>query len=108
MWSAVNFIKLGKYWGEVITIANETAKGLSFDLGKIFINSAEMGLINKVMEIENKGEVYTIRVIEEQMIINTFLKADCNFWAVKCKDPGVKIRAVQMTRKVKGRMEQGN
>lgn len=46
-------------------------------MGKVVVNTSVMDLINEVMKVECRGEVYSIRVAEEQMVLNTFLKAEC-------------------------------
>lgn len=45
-------------------------------MGKVPVNTSRMELINDIMEVENREEIYKVRVIEEQMILTTFLKAD--------------------------------
>lgn len=77
LWSAVNFIKLGKIWGEVVNVADETSKCLSFAVGKVLVSTSAMDPVNEVMDIECRNEVFKIRVVEEQLVIHTFLKTIC-------------------------------
>lgn len=44
-----------------------------------------MEMINEVVTVESKGILHQVRVIEEQMVINTFIQSDCS-----C--PGCKIQ----------------
>lgn len=87
LWCATNINKLGQIWGEVITEAEETFKCLSFVVGKVLISTSKMELINEVMDIECRNEVFKIRVIEEQMVIHTFLKADCTCKGCNVQEP---------------------
>lgn len=36
-----------------------------------------MKLINATVDLENNGRSFQIRIVEEQMVVNTFLKTDC-------------------------------
>ncbi|KAI8561024.1 hypothetical protein RHMOL_Rhmol04G0303500 [Rhododendron molle] len=77
LWNVQTFSNIGLIWGDVILIADDTIKDLTFSVGKVLISTKEMELINQVVEIENKGKTSQIRVIEEQMVINTILRTDC-------------------------------
>ncbi|KAG5555635.1 hypothetical protein RHGRI_006326 [Rhododendron griersonianum] len=78
LWNSITFSKIGQNWGGVVLIADETVKSLSFSVGKVLISTKEMDLINQTMELENKGKIWKIRIIEEQMVINTILRTDCS------------------------------
>ncbi|GFS37612.1 hypothetical protein Acr_00g0053050 [Actinidia rufa] len=69
--------EIGKIWGEVIMLAEETLKKLSFAVGKILISTTVMELINKVVGLDNNGSSFQIRVMEEQLVVNTVLRTDC-------------------------------
>ncbi|KAI8535023.1 hypothetical protein RHMOL_Rhmol10G0142700 [Rhododendron molle] len=77
LWNAQTFLNIGKLWGEVVLIAEDTLKDLSFSVGKVLISTREMDLINQIVEINNNGSVSQIRVMEEQMVVNTILRTDC-------------------------------
>lgn len=78
LWNMDTFMKLGSIWGDVILISEETVKGLSYAVGKVLISTDVMEIINQIVELENNKKSFQVRVIEEQMVINTFLKTDCN------------------------------
>lgn len=54
-------------------------------MGKVLISTSQMEMINEVVTVESKGILHQVRVIEEQMVINTFIQSDCS-----C--PGCKIQ----------------
>lgn len=78
LWNVHHFIKIGKYWGDVIQVSDDTIKNLSFAVGKVLVSTSIMEGINEVIEVECKGSIYKIRVMEEQLVVNTFLKANCS------------------------------
>ncbi|GFZ18405.1 hypothetical protein Acr_27g0001440 [Actinidia rufa] len=77
LWNLQTFSEIGKIWGEVIMLADDTMKNLSFTVGKVLISTAVMDSINKVMELENNGRISQIRVMEEQLVVNTVLRTNC-------------------------------
>ncbi|GFS45394.1 hypothetical protein Acr_00g0095870 [Actinidia rufa] len=77
LWNLQTFSEIGKIWGEVIMLADDTMKNLSFAVGKVLISTAVMDSINKVVELENNGRISQIRVMEEQLVVNTVLRTDC-------------------------------
>lgn len=85
LWNSSNFSKLGQRWGNVISISDDTIKGISSAVGKVLISTSQMEMINEVVTVESKGILHQVRVIEEQMVVNTFIQADCS-----C--PGCKIQ----------------
>lgn len=78
LWNVDTFKKIGRKWGEVISISDDNFKGLSFIVGKVLISTTVMEIINQVIEVEHKGRIMNIRVIEEHVVINTFLRASCS------------------------------
>ncbi|GFS40280.1 hypothetical protein Acr_00g0067550 [Actinidia rufa] len=77
LWNLQTFSEIGKIWGEVIMLADDTMKNLSFAVGKVLISTTVMDSINKVVELENNGRISQIRVMEEQLVVNTVLNTDC-------------------------------
>lgn len=59
---------------------------MSFAVGKVLISSSQTEMINEVME--SKGKLHQIKAIEEQMVINTFLRTNCS-----C--PGCNVQEMQ-------------
>ncbi|GFS33349.1 hypothetical protein Acr_00g0027860 [Actinidia rufa] len=77
LWNLQTFSEIGKIWGEIIMIAEETLKNLSFVVGKVLISTTVMDSINKTVELDNNGSLTQIRVMEEQLVMNTVLRTDC-------------------------------
>ncbi|KAI8525263.1 hypothetical protein RHMOL_Rhmol13G0217000 [Rhododendron molle] len=77
LWNCATFSKIGQIWGDVVLIADDTIKSLSFSVGKVLISTKEMDLINQTIELESKRKIWKIRIIEEQMVVNTILRTDC-------------------------------
>ncbi|GFS29226.1 hypothetical protein Acr_00g0005860 [Actinidia rufa] len=77
LWNYQTFSVIGRIWGEVIIPTDDTIKNLSFLVGKILISTSAMESINKVMELDNNGNLFQIRVMEEQLVVNTVLCTDC-------------------------------
>ncbi|GFZ08924.1 hypothetical protein Acr_20g0007320 [Actinidia rufa] len=77
LWHYQTFSKIGKIWGDVIMLAEDTIKNLSFAVGKVLISTTVMESINKTVELDNNGSLSQIRVMEEQLMVNTILRTDC-------------------------------
>lgn len=77
LWNNHTFSEIGRNWGDVIMIAEDTIKKVSFAVGKILISTTIMDSINKVVELENNGKLIKIRIMEEQLVVNTVLRTDC-------------------------------
>ena len=88
LWNYKTFTKIGRNWGEVIMLADETIKNLSFAVGKVLISTTTMDPINRVVELENNGSLTQIRVMEEQLVVNTVLRTEC-----AC--PGCQVETVE-------------
>lgn len=67
-----------------------TTKGLSYAIGKVLISTEYMDIVNQMVELVNNNMSFHIRVIEEQMVINTFLSVDC-----RC--PGCNVKNFENT-----------
>ncbi|KAA8519301.1 hypothetical protein F0562_013557 [Nyssa sinensis] len=69
----------GKDWGEVITLDDATARGISFMLGKVKICIKVMEAINQVVWIEHTRKKFLVQVVEEQVVVEgvTYLKCLC-------------------------------
>ncbi|KAI7985209.1 Polyadenylate-binding protein 1-like [Camellia lanceoleosa] len=64
-WNAITFSNIGKAWGEIVQLEDETLKGMSFVVGRVLIFTKCFEMINQTMTVEFKGISYPIRVIEE-------------------------------------------
>lgn len=86
LWNSVTFKKIGQIWGNVLEISNDTIQETSFCVGKVLISTQTLDVINQVILVENKGVQFKIRVCEEQIVVNTILRAECN--CKGCKEEG--------------------
>ncbi|GFZ02647.1 hypothetical protein Acr_15g0012550 [Actinidia rufa] len=77
LWHYQTFSEIGKIWGDVIMLAKDTIKNLSFAVGKVLISTTVMESINKTVELDNNGSLSQIRVMEEQLVMNIVLHTDC-------------------------------
>ncbi|GFY88917.1 hypothetical protein Acr_06g0008570 [Actinidia rufa] len=68
LWHYQTFSEIGKIWGDVIMLAEDTIKNLSFAVGKVLISTTVIESINKTMELDNNGSLSQIRVMEEQLV----------------------------------------
>ncbi|KAH7833242.1 hypothetical protein Vadar_004386 [Vaccinium darrowii] len=79
-WSAQTFQKIAQVWGEVLTMDDATVKGYSFAAGKVMISTETWDRINEVIQMEVKGKIFEIRVVEEQVVIHGHCSV-CNRFA---------------------------
>lgn len=86
LWNAVTFKKLGEKWGNVIQICKDTLHDISFAVGKVLISTQVMDIINQVVTVENRGAKFKVRVCEEQVVVNTTFRIDCNCKGCIAKD----------------------
>lgn len=86
LWNANSFSASGQRWGNVVQTSDETLKGLSFAVGKVLISTRRMEAINEVIEVECKGKYFKVRVMEEQMLINTILRTECSCSGCRIED----------------------
>ncbi|KAL7213615.1 hypothetical protein ACSBR2_016195 [Camellia fascicularis] len=68
LWSSITFRNIGKLWGQVIGIDNDTLQMSSLQCGKVRVATKVMKSINTVILLECKDKSYPIRICEEQVI----------------------------------------
>ncbi|GMP23016.1 hypothetical protein CsSME_00000781 [Camellia sinensis var. sinensis] len=73
-WSCNTFINIGKMWGIVTAVDEDTRNLNHFQYGKVQIATNFMAPINQTLSLECKGVLYPVRVCEEQIIIKKDLK----------------------------------
>ncbi|GMP94285.1 hypothetical protein CsSME_00043794 [Camellia sinensis var. sinensis] len=69
LWSCNTFINIGKMWGMVTALDEDTRNLNHFQCGKVQIATNFMDPINQSLSLECKGVIYPVRVCEEQIII---------------------------------------
>ena len=62
LWHNTTLFKVGKIWGEIITLDDGTSKGLSLDVGIVKIYTEVLYNINQVIYLESKGVKFQIPV----------------------------------------------
>lgn len=75
LWNADTFRNIGKLWGEVVTLDEAISNKAYFSVGKIKISSSTFEVINHSLNLEHNGVLFPIRVVEEQVVVNNFMKA---------------------------------
>ncbi|KAH7846606.1 hypothetical protein Vadar_015981 [Vaccinium darrowii] len=68
-WSVLTFRKIAQLWGEVVMVDDATVKGLSYAAGKIMIATETWETINEIIQLEVKGKLFQVRVVEEQVVV---------------------------------------
>ncbi|KAL7243434.1 hypothetical protein ACSBR1_015764 [Camellia fascicularis] len=77
LWSSITFRIIGKLWGQVIGIDNDTLQMTSLQCGKVRIARKVMESINRVIMLACKDKFYPIRIYEEQVItVNSDIRMD--------------------------------
>ncbi|GMP99308.1 hypothetical protein CsSME_00046825 [Camellia sinensis var. sinensis] len=77
LWSTDTFNKIGRLWGEMISINEETIRHLSFRCRRIQIVTKVMNFINFVIHIKCRDTFYPIRVYEEQVVVIKTIGEQC-------------------------------
>lgn len=87
LWNSDTFFRIGGIWGEPITLDEATSNRFSFSCGRVQICTNVFGSINDEINLEDKGRVYPIKVMEDHGTFSSRIKDLC-----KC-DCKVKGRA---------------
>lgn len=77
VWNVDTFFSIGRLWGEVITLDEDTSTRSSLSVGKVKISTKAFEVINHIVNLELNGKVFPVRVVEEQVGVNSFIKAIC-------------------------------
>ncbi|KAL7220024.1 hypothetical protein ACSBR2_012981 [Camellia fascicularis] len=80
---------IGKIWGALTDIDDDTLWLNSLYCGKIKIATTSMDSINHTINLECKGKIYPMRVCEEQIIVSKPLQDQCVYHFTEWKN-GVK------------------
>ncbi|KAL7200744.1 hypothetical protein ACSBR1_032636 [Camellia fascicularis] len=65
LWNSVTFRKIGQLWGEVVLLHRDVCSPKSFRCGRFKIVTQVMNPINTSLNLECKGRIYPVRVLEE-------------------------------------------
>ncbi|XP_028070288.1 uncharacterized protein LOC114272780 [Camellia sinensis] len=77
LWNNNTFCSIGKEWGEVLKLDEDTANLKAFHCGKVKVATRHMGAINHTLNLECKGILYPVRICEEQIIVSQVVKEYC-------------------------------
>ncbi|CAL5438961.1 unnamed protein product [Camellia sinensis] len=77
LWSADNFMKIGRIWGEVLKVDDETVQLSSFSCGRVKIATKFMESINSSILVLSGDRRYPVRVCEEQVMVTKVVQEDC-------------------------------
>ncbi|CAL5338854.1 unnamed protein product [Camellia sinensis] len=78
LWNSGTFRKIGRLWGEVVSLDEDICEPASFRCGKIKVATSLMELINSNLTLECNGRTYPIRVCEEQIVKEVRAICKCN------------------------------
>ncbi|GMP41977.1 hypothetical protein CsSME_00011885 [Camellia sinensis var. sinensis] len=65
LWSVNTLKRIGSVWGEVVQLDGDLGQPLTFNSAKICIVMKKMEIINEVVNLECKGQLFPIRLCEE-------------------------------------------
>ncbi|GMP41786.1 hypothetical protein CsSME_00011759 [Camellia sinensis var. sinensis] len=77
LWSYNTFSSIGKNWGVVIGMDDDTLRLQSLHCGKVQIATKTMESINQTINLECKGILYLVRVCEEHIIVSKLATDQC-------------------------------
>ena len=72
LWNAT-FFNIWKLWGDIISLDDSTSNRLRFSVGKIKISIELLEIRNQVIYLESKGKSYSVKAIEEQVVIPSIM-----------------------------------
>ncbi|GAB2302025.1 hypothetical protein Dimus_036050 [Dionaea muscipula] len=78
-WNVSTFCSIGKFWGGVVQVKEDTTKCARVDIGKIMIFTHHMSVINQKMRLMVGETLFDIRVAEEQAV---FIHNSDSRWVV--------------------------
>lgn len=77
LWNNSTFCNIGREWGVVLEMDEDTSNLSSFHYGKVKIETRCMDIINHTINLECKGVIYPVRICEEQIIISKVVQESC-------------------------------
>lgn len=83
LWSCKTFSSIGRSWGEVIGIDEDTSKMRSFQSGKVRIATKCMESINTTIILRCKGVDYPVKVCEDQVVISEVVYKQCKCYSIQ-------------------------
>ncbi|CAL5378234.1 unnamed protein product [Camellia sinensis] len=83
LWNCKTFSNIGRSWGEVIGIDEDTSRMRSFQSGKVRIATKCMESINTTITLRCKGVDYPVKVCEDQVVISEVVYKQCKCYSVQ-------------------------
>ncbi|KAL7212880.1 hypothetical protein ACSBR2_015553 [Camellia fascicularis] len=77
LWNNINVKRIGGLWGKFICYEGDMNQPRSYVCAKLKISTNCMEPINKVVNLECKGMIHSVRVCEEQVVLAKMTKMVC-------------------------------
>ncbi|XP_028056423.1 uncharacterized protein LOC114260478 [Camellia sinensis] len=77
VWNNNTFYSIGRLWGEVTGLADDTSNMENLICGKVRIVTKCMESINKTINLDCKGVLYPIKVCEDQIVTAKVVNKHC-------------------------------
>ncbi|KAI8010589.1 hypothetical protein LOK49_LG06G01681, partial [Camellia lanceoleosa] len=78
LWSFNTFNSIGRQWGQVIEVDDDTLKLKNLQCGKVRIATSCMESINESMILDCRGVLYPVKICEEQIVIAKVVVQQCS------------------------------
>ncbi|KAI8006971.1 hypothetical protein LOK49_LG07G01623 [Camellia lanceoleosa] len=79
LWSFNTFNNIGRQWGKVIGLDDDTLKLKNLQCGKVRIATSCMESINASIILDCKGILYPVKIYEEQIVISKVVMQQCSY-----------------------------
>ncbi|CAL5374888.1 unnamed protein product [Camellia sinensis] len=78
LWSFNTFSRIGKFWGKVVELDDDTLHLNNLQCGEIRIATSCMESINCTVDLDCKGILYPVKICEKQIVISKVVMTKCN------------------------------
>ncbi|CAL5327246.1 unnamed protein product [Camellia sinensis] len=78
LWSFNTFSCIGKFWGKVVELDDDTLHLNNLQCGEIRIATSCMESINCTVDLNCKGILYPVKICEKQIVISKVVMTKCN------------------------------
>ncbi|CAL5372613.1 unnamed protein product [Camellia sinensis] len=78
LWSFNTFSRIGKFWGKVVELDDDTLHLNNLQCGEIRIATSCMESINCTVDLDCKGILYPVKICKEQIVISKVVMTKCN------------------------------
>ncbi|CAL5395234.1 unnamed protein product [Camellia sinensis] len=78
LWSINTFNSIGRQWGQVMEVDDDTLRLKNLQCGKVRIATSCMESINASIFLDCRGVLYPVKICEEQIIISQVVVQQCS------------------------------